>query len=54
MPGRGAFHRHAAPPDAHEEKREVARSGDGEGLADHEVDLQRLDEAAEHDGQRHR
>ena len=35
----GAFHRHAAPPNTHEEKREVTGGGDRECLADHEVDL---------------
>ena len=48
--GGRALHRHAAPPHAHEEQRKITRRRDGEGLADHEVDLQRLDEAAEHDG----
>ena len=48
--GRRAFHRHAAPPHAHEEQREITRRRDREGLADHEVDFQHLDEAAERDG----
>ena len=45
-----AFHRHPAPPHAHEEQREITRSGDREGLADHKVDFEWLDEATERDG----
>ena len=44
--GGGALHGHAAPPDAHEEQREITGGGDGEGLADHEVDFQRLHQRA--------
>jgi hypothetical protein len=39
---RGALHRHAAPPNAHEEQREIAGGGDGEGLADHVIDVELL------------
>src|SRR2546425_9724454 len=35
---------------SHEQQREIARGGDGEGLADHEVDLERLDLHAQQDG----
>ena len=48
--GGGAFHGELAPPDGHEEQREVARRRDGEGLPDHEVDLQRFHKAAEQHG----
>ena len=41
-----ADHRHAAPPHAHEEQREITGCGDREGLADHEVDFQRLHQCA--------
>ena len=48
--GSGTLHRHPTPPHAHEEQWKITRGGDREGLADHEVDFERLDEATERDG----
>ena len=48
--GGRAFHGHAAPPDTHEEQREIAGGGDGEGLADHEIDLELFDQRAQQHG----
>src|SRR5947207_10746022 len=45
----GAFHGHARPPGAQEEKGEIAGGGNGKGLADHEVDVELLDLHAKQD-----
>ena len=40
-------HGHAAPPNAHEQQRKVTGGSDGEGLADHEVNLELFYETAQ-------